>query len=82
MTKKASTEGRPSFELLMQAQEILGQAREVEKVAGHLGVGDLLNAMVVNLFQVALSTEIDEVADAALRRRMQSLGEAVIRDGR
>lgn len=60
---------RPSHELLMQAQELLGQARDVEQAAGNRGVAMLCNDLTVNLFQIALSTEVDELANRACDER-------------
>jgi hypothetical protein len=56
---------RPSHELLMHAQELLGQARDIEQAAGNRGVAMVLNDLNLNVFQVALSSEIDELANAA-----------------
>jgi hypothetical protein len=60
---------RPSHDLLMQAQEILGRARDAELSAGNPGVAMVLNDMTVGIFQVALSTEIDDVANRAHAQR-------------
>ena len=56
---------RPSFDLLMQAQEKLGDARDAEAAAGNRGVAMVLNRLVLSVFQLAMDTEIDEVANAA-----------------
>lgn len=66
---------RPSHDLLMQAQEALGKAREAEQDAGNRGVAMLLNDMTLAVFQVALSTTIDEVANRACDERFPG-GEA------
>lgn len=65
MTERAD---RPSFELLMQAQDLLGQAREAERAAGNRGAWMVLNEMTISLFQIAIGREFDDVANAAYDR--------------
>lgn len=60
---------RPSHDLLMQAQELLSQARGVERDAGHPGVAMVINDFVIALFKVALDSEIDQQADALYAER-------------
>jgi hypothetical protein len=63
------TDKRPSHELLMQAQELLSQARDVEREAGNRGVAMLVNDMALHLFQIVLVPEIDELANRACDER-------------
>lgn len=63
------TDHRPSFDLLMRAQRILGDARDIEHLTGHPGVAMVLNDMVLNLFTIVLDDTIDGPADTAYRAR-------------
>lgn len=65
---------RPSHDLLMQAQAILGQARDVEQAAGNRGVAMVLNDLNLNVFQIALDDEIDELANRACDVRYPQAG--------
>lgn len=60
---------RPSFDLLMRAQCLLGDAREVERAAGNRGAWMVLNEMAISIFQIAIGTEFDDLANAAYDRR-------------
>lgn len=60
---------RPSHDLLMQATEALTRAYQIEQESGNRGVAMVLNDMTVSIFQVALSTEIDTLANAACDQR-------------
>lgn len=69
MTDVSRGTNRPSFDLLMKAQEVLGKARDLESKAGHKGAAMVLNDLTVSLFQIALSSEFDALADAACEIR-------------
>jgi hypothetical protein len=49
----------------MRAQELLGQARDVEQAAGNLGASMVLNDVTLSLFQIALLTDFDDLANRA-----------------
>jgi hypothetical protein len=67
-----SSDQRPSHNLLMQAQEALGKARDAERDAGNRGVAMVLNDMALDVFKVALSTEIDDLANRVYDQRYPS----------
>ena len=60
---------RPSHDLLMRAQELLSQARQVERDAGNNGAAMVINDLVIGLFKIAIDTEFDELANRAYRAR-------------
>lgn len=64
-----ATEKRPSHDLLMQAQELLGRARDVEQDGGHKGVAMVLNDLTLGIFKVAIDNDIDDLADALYAER-------------
>jgi hypothetical protein len=54
---------RPSHAELMEAQEVLGRARDKEQAAGNDGLAMAINGIVIGLFKIALSDEYaDELA--------------------
>jgi hypothetical protein len=69
MTDVSRGTNRPSFEMLMKAQEVLSEARDLESKAGHKGAAMVLNDLTLSLFQIALSDEFDALADAACEIR-------------
>jgi hypothetical protein len=68
---------RASHRQLMAAQEQLGKARDIETRAGRLGAADVLNSLVVSLFQIALDDEFDQLADRAYSARLASRARGV-----
>lgn len=64
-----TSDKRPSHDLLMQAEELLGKARDVERDAGNKGVAMVLNDLTLGIFKVALDTELDALADRAYAAR-------------
>lgn len=65
MSAAATSDRRPSHELLMQATEALSQARDAERLAGNKGAAMVINNFVVSLFQIALDDAFDELANRA-----------------
>jgi hypothetical protein len=53
----------------MQAQKLLGQASDVELKAGNKGAWMVLNDLVLSMFQIAIGTEFDELANRAYAAR-------------
>lgn len=68
MTAPESTQ-RVSHELLMQAQQTLSEASKAERDAGNRGVAMVLNELVLTVFRVALSSDLDETANRAYDER-------------
>jgi hypothetical protein len=60
---------RPSHDLLMQAQEKLGEARDVERDAGNLGAWMVCNDLALSIFRIAIDTEFDDLANRAYAAR-------------
>lgn len=60
---------RVSHDLLMQAQEALGKARDAERQAGNKGVAMVLNDFALGVFRVALDDDVERMADAAYAER-------------
>lgn len=64
-----STDQRPSHDLLMKAQELLGEAREVERAAGNRGVSMVINDLTLGIFRIAIDTDVDDLANRAYAAR-------------